>query len=167
MKGKFKAKAKTWGLGEASTGNKEVAVLFDILDEAAEFSALTWRGHFSDAAWERTVESLRICGWEGDDLTKLEGLDKNEVELVVEEEEYEGKTQTKVRWVNRIGSLNIKAPLEGDKLKSFAAAMQSKIRAFDASKGRKRTNATGAQPSTSPSHRSPEPPPLTDDNIPF
>jgi hypothetical protein len=167
MKGKFKARAKTglWGLGATSSGNKEVAVLFDILDESAEYSSLTWRGYLSDAAFERTIESLRICGWEGDDLSKLEGLDKNEVELVVEEEEYEGKIQTKVRWVNRLGSLSIKAPLEGDQLKSFAAAMQSRIRALDASKGKKTNGAS--KPSSPPPSGPPEPPPLTDADIPF
>lgn len=168
MKGKFKAKAKAWILGETSTGGEEIAVEFDVLTEGAEYSVLTWRGYFTDAAWERTIESLRHMGWKGDNLANLEGLDTNEVELVVEEEEYNGKIQTKVRWVNRASGLNVKAPLTEDRKRSFAASMKDKIRAMEAAKGNRNTATTQRQ-TQRPQLPSgpPEPPPIGDEDLPF
>lgn len=166
----YRGRGKEWTLSESQQGHPMAVVLFDILTEGAAESSLTWRGSFSEAAADRTIEALRHCGFEGDDLTQLTGLDKNEVELVVEDEEYEGKTYAKVQWVNKPRSLSVKNVLEGDKLKTFAAEMKARIRALDASNG-KRTSAPkpAATPSTGQSGglRRPEPPPLTDSDIPF
>lgn len=158
---KYVARAEQWGLGETDTGKEQVAVGFQILTQDADIPYITWHGYFTDKAADRTIESLRICGWEGDDLTNLQGLDKNEVELVIEDEEYDGKVRPKVRWVNRVGgSLALKAPLSGDKLKAFAASMRGQIRAYDAGTGRK------AAPKPRPPVTS-SAPPHTDDDIPW
>jgi hypothetical protein len=160
MKGKFRAKAKEWGLGESSTGKEQIAVSFDILTEGAEFSTITWYGYFTEDTWQRTLESLRIMGWTGTDFEQdLVGLDTNEVELVVAEEEFDGKVRTKVQWVNRVGGLNIKAPLTLERTKAFAATMRDRIKAFDATKG--------SRPAPKPAGRPPEPPPHNDADIPF
>lgn len=165
MQGKFRAKAKTWDLGETSTGKEQVAVEFQILTEGAEYSTITWYGYFTEDTWQRTIESLRYMGWKGENLEDLSGLDANEVELEVGEEEYQGKTQTKVKWVNRAGGLNLKAPLSPERKKSFAAQMSQKIRALDASQGNRKPSQNGVKP---PAAR-PEPPPHTDNdfNVPF
>lgn len=173
----YRAKAKEWTMAEASTGTVMIVVLFDILTEGAEEKSLTWRGYFGEKSTDRTIESLRHMGFEGDDLTQLEGLDRNEVDLTVEDEEYtdaesgEVKTSAKVQWVNKPKALSVKKVLEGDSLKSFAAQMKAAFRAVDASNG-KRTSAPpkpAATPSTGQSGglRRPEPPPLTDKDIPF
>jgi hypothetical protein len=158
---KVKARAREWDLGESSTGKEQIAVAFDILTEGFELSGITWYGFFTDDTWERTIESMRHMGWTGTDLEKIEGLNAKEVELVLEEDEYQGKTQWKVAWVNRLG-VNLKAPLSPDKRKTLAATMRDRIKGLDAAKGRKPTPTTartGALP--------PEPPPLTDADIPF
>lgn len=134
----YLAKAKSWQLGESSTGKERVEVVFEITTPDADLRTITWYGYFStEKLAARTVESLRICGWEGDDLTEMEGLNKNDVELVVADEEYEGKTYAKVQWVNRPGGMSMSAPLTGDRAKSFAASMRDRIRAMDAAKGKK------------------------------
>ena len=84
----YRGKAKEWTLSESSTGKVMIVVLFDILTEGASEKSLTWRGFFTEATTDRTIESLRAMGFEGDDLSQLVGLDKNEVDLVVEDEEY-------------------------------------------------------------------------------
>ena len=160
----YKAKAKQWALAESSTGKEQVAVLFEILTPDAAEKHLTWYGFFTEATADRTIESLRYCGWQGDDLLDLTGLDTNEVELVVEDEEYEGKINVRVQWINRVAALSLKVPLTGDKAKAFAAAMKGKIRALDAAGG-KRTPSKPA--SSSAPAGPPEPPPLTDADIPF
>ena len=172
----YRAKAKEWTLAESSTDKVMIVVLFDILTEGAAEKSLTWRGFFTEKTTDRTIESLRFMGFEGDDLSQLEGLDRNEVDLTVEDEEYtdketgEVKHSARVQWVNKPKSLAVKKALEGDSLKSFAAQMKAAFRAADAANG-KRTSAPkpAATPSTGQSGglRRPEPPPLTDSDIPF
>src|SRR5262249_16771388 len=53
-----------------------------------------YTGYFGPNSAERTIESIQLCGWEGDDVGEfadgeLHGLDTNEVEFVIELEEYE------------------------------------------------------------------------------
>lgn len=167
MQYRYTAKAKAWGLGETDKGTEEIAVEFEILTEGAHVERITWHGYFSDKTWERTVESLRYMGWEGNDLADVQGLDMNEVELVVEDEEYQGKVYAKVRWVNRMGGLAIKAPLTGDKAKAFAASMRDKIKALDASapKAKPAAKKTAPRPVAAPYGNSA--PAHTDDDLPF
>ena len=135
--GTFKAKAKTWTLAEASTGTLQVAVEFEFASDAdGTLERITWYGYLTDAAFNRTIEALRHCGWKGDDLSDLQGLDANEVELVLAEEEYKGHVNIRVQWVNKPGGLAVKAPLAADKAKAFAASMRDRIRGLDASKGK-------------------------------
>jgi hypothetical protein len=100
--GTYKARAKEWAFGLSQTGKEQIAITFDILDEEERGETITWYGYFSDAALNRTVEALHYCGWDGDNLEQIGHLKDHEVQLVVEDEEYEGKVRTKVRWVNAI-----------------------------------------------------------------
>lgn len=172
---KYRAKAKEWGLGQASTGTKQIAVNFEVTTPDATEKSFTWYGFFSDAAWERTYESLQHMGWEGEDPLELQnhggGLDKNEVELVIEDEEYpagSGKFSAKVRWVNKIG-VALNAPLQPADAAAFSAAMREKIRAKKAAVGQPVSAPKSAAKPPAPSQPAgpPEPPPLTDADVPF
>lgn len=172
MEGVYRARASSWGLGESKSGKEQLAIEFRLTDPEAPTKLITAFLFFTEKTFDRTIESLRHCGWQGDDLTNLSGLDANEVDLVLEEEEYEGKRQTKVKWINRCGGLTLKAPLSEDKARTFAASMRDRIRALDASAGRpaakpaaKATVTNFQKPATKGDPR-PEPPPITDD-IPF
>jgi len=50
---------------------------------------------------------------------------------VVEQDTYEGKTNARVRWINRPGGqgIKLKAPLEGAELEAFSARMSAKAAA--------------------------------------
>lgn len=180
---KYRARAKEWSLGYASTGTPQVAVYFEFLDEGVG-GGITWFGFLSEKALESTVRGLRNCGWEGDELADLTGLDKNEVELVVEMEEYNGQTRPKVRWVNRAGGAAVKNAMGEDEAKAFSANLRARIRAIDAQeKVKAKASGAAAAPTASrppapkmkaptPIKRStgaqaPEPPPHTDSDIPF
>lgn len=172
MERRYTARARAWGIGV--TNDKEtIGVQFQITTENAEFNHITWYGFFTEKTWERTIESLRYCGWEGDDIAELTdsrgGLDKNEVELVIDDEDYKGNLVAKVKWVNRVG-VALKAPLQGDRLKAFSASMRSQIRAKDASEGRKpapRSQPAGPRPTEAVRAEDFGPPPMSDDDIPF
>ncbi len=184
--GRFKARAIEGGLGESSEGNPQVGVRFTILDEEFHGEEITWFGSFSrnkgqgtKTPFERTIESLRACGWKGDDLSNLEGIDANEVSLVVEHDNYNGKILAKVKWVNRAGGLALKAPMSADKAKAFAAKMRGEViaasRAVAAAQGAPPASSAGRPPATRPqSHpnapgaEADAPPPYgAEDDIPF
>lgn len=116
--GRFRARAIEGAWGYTQNGNEQVAVLFKL--ETGR--NLTWYGYMSEKTHERTMNALITCGVT--DLETLEGLADNEVDLVVEHEEYNGKTTARVQWVNALGSggVAIKDKVEG----SEKAAMLAK-----------------------------------------
>jgi hypothetical protein len=142
-----------------------------------------WK-YFADGALAYTLEALRACGWRGDNPADITIADlANEVELVVQHEEYEGKWRAKVSFINPLGGGMVKAEkrLEGNNLKSFGAAMRAKIRALDGGQRPAPKPAQTGQPATSPQHTTrqaaPHPnapsggdwdaPPQADPDIPF
>lgn len=175
--GKYRAKATQWGLAKAGTGTPQVCVLFDLLDLPGQ--SITFYGSLTDASYERTVEGMRACGWQGIDLSDLAGLDTNEVQIVVKNEEYpegSGKWSTKVKWINSLGGLAMTAPIVGDDLRAFAAQMRGKIAALDPSKAKQQRTAQTARAAVP--QRQPQPPPRAvpdnfapppdgDDSLPF
>ena len=126
MKGKFRARAKEWGFGRTSKGNEHIAVLFEITAGELVSQTVSWRGFFTEQALDRTLESLRHCGWSSDSIVDLDGLEANEVEIVVDEEEYEGKIYSRVKWVNRATRLAFADPMDGAQLQAFAAKLRGK-----------------------------------------
>lgn len=167
--GKYKARAIAVALGVTSTGKEQIVVSFQVADTA---ETISWYGYFSERTWERTVESLRVCGWTGDDLTdfdggNLAGIDTHDVEIVVEEEaDMDGIPRARVRWVNMLrgSGISVKQPLAGSELKSFAAQMRGKIISLDKAK----PGAKPARPAPRPRARQAEPIEADiDDTMPF
>lgn len=162
--GIYRARAVAGQLGETSTGKEQVAVEFELMDsEGVIGPRITWFGYFTEKTTESTFRALRTCGWMGDDLSNLQGIETNEVSLVIQNETWEGKTRPKVQWVNAPGGngMGLKAPLAPDRAKSFAAKMRAAVRAFDVQTG------NGKRP-PAPKSRvggvlSPEPPPIAED----
>lgn len=127
--GTYRATAIRATLGESKTGKEFVAVDFELDDGAA--TQIQWRGFFTEKTADRTFESLRACGWKGDDLGDITFPDGNAVHLVIEDEEYEGKTHSRVQWVNAIRGPSVKGEMDANARKAFAAKMRGAIIAFD------------------------------------
>lgn len=114
--GTYTARASEVMLGTSKEkGTPFVGVMFTVTGGEYAGQKVKWEGWLTERTAERTIESLQHCGWTGDDLSELtkglQGLDQNEVELVVEMEPYDGpddakrgKSYPKVKWVNRAGS---------------------------------------------------------------
>lgn len=167
MSWKVKARARkdSWDLGKS--GDKEcIAVLFDYVDQNGEAGSIQWWGYFTEKTWERTLDSLRYMGWQSDDLGNLDGLDANEVELVLDEEEYDGKKRLKVQWVNRLQALYIKDPMDAQERVSFAARMRGRIAQHNQQNGGQRRAAAAPRNAAGGGGGFVGPPP-TDDDIPF
>lgn len=86
----------------SKSDNPQVRVEFEIDDGPEKGRRLSWWGNLSDAAFDRTKADLAKLGWKSETWNDVTGLITS-VEIVVEEEEYNGKTQSRVRWINEIG----------------------------------------------------------------
>ena len=140
--GTYKARATKALLAQVGA-NKTPAmqVVFQIIDEGpAHGDTIRWDGWLTDKTQERTIEALGHCGWTGDDISvyakegaPLQGMDLNDVELVVEMESYEKdgekKTAAKVQWVNRIGGrgLNVDNAMPEAEAVAFAQKMKGLV----------------------------------------
>ena len=107
--GRYTATAKTVDLGQsAEKGTPYVSILF----ETEQGEDLTAFLYLSDAALERTVRTLReVFGFNDDFGTVKEQVTGKQASIVVEAEEYEGKSRMKVKWINTVGGGSGK-PLE-------------------------------------------------------
>jgi hypothetical protein len=55
----------------ARTGSHHVVVMFEIVRGPYSGRKIPWFGFFTERSWERTLEGLRRCGFQGDDLATL------------------------------------------------------------------------------------------------
>lgn len=170
--GKFRARAVVGSaqLGVAGSGTEQVACQIELLEGPDKGAVLPWYGFFTPSTEERTLESLRYLGWEGDnilDLSTIGGPDAPDVIAVLEDEANDqGEVRTRVRWINKVGSGSlIKTQMAPDQAQAFAARMKGKVLALKQKSGapapssttRKPAPARGSMPQHAPAH--------TDDDI--
>lgn len=131
--GTYMARATGAELGYTSGGKEQLAIAFSLVDQPGQ--RITWYGGFSTeingnakkSPCERTFETLRTCGWQGDDLSDLSGIEENEVEIVIDiEADQNGVGRNRVKWVNAPGGGGpaMKNVMPPDQKKAFAAKMK-------------------------------------------
>ena len=168
QQGNHRARAEGCTFGAAKNGTEQVAVYFRTVDTGEQ---ITWFGYFSDKTMDRTLESLAACGW--DPNMGIEAADEavraNEVEIVVEHEDYEGRTRAKVRWVNKIGNARIEAIAPAQ-----AKSLEQRLRARALAMRQGKPAAAPAPQRQAPAGRSPsggrsfpQPTPPNDEDMPF
>jgi hypothetical protein len=136
--------------GYSSAGNEQIAVTFQLVDEPHAGQTITWFSSFaSDKATAITLRALRTCGWLGDNLADLEGIDASEVDLVCEEEEYEGERRLRVRWVNPPGGARLAQPMSEGERRAFAERMRGTVLAMDAKEGKAAASPLASRPRAS------------------
>lgn len=131
LAGTWPARAKEWELGLAKSGNEQIQILFQITEGPHQGKHITAYLSFAGGALDRTLESMRHCGWASDSLADIDTLGNNEVELVIEDEKYinddgEEKWVSKVRWVNRRSRLIVKNAMNAAQKAAFASKMMGK-----------------------------------------
>jgi hypothetical protein len=138
--GTYRARPLRGQLGMTGTGKEQVGVEWLLLDGT---NRRIWSYHFfsSDKAIEISMEALRNAGFRGNDLSDLSSLTHfddqptPECELVIQHEEYNGRTSAKVKFVNSGGGMGMSNPLDGNQARAFAARMRGAIAAFDQARG--------------------------------
>lgn len=129
--GRFEAKVVDYGLAETNDGTPQVVVMFNTVEEKPR--TITWYGILNAGkAQEIALKALLTMGLKGNDVAALEagkdtGLIDTEksVSITVENHVYNGKTQTRVSWVNplrsfradpqttaKVASLNLKGVIQ-------------------------------------------------------
>jgi hypothetical protein len=166
--GRYTARAVDAALGYTAGGKEQVAVAFQIIGGEHDGEALQWYGYFTEKTTERTIDSLRACGWTGDNIAQLDGISANEVSLVVvHEADQNGDMQVRVKWVNRAGSgaIQLKSRMDQGQALQFAQRMRGNVLAFDKQQvARTGGNGAAARPAQS-GNRAPAP--VDDDPLPF
>lgn len=159
--GKYIARASEAAWSESANGNFYMTIRFKVTQGNDTDATVTKRLHFTDAAYERSVVDLRTCGWQGEDPTaigpgNLDGLDFNEVSIVVEHEPYqdsntgEEKMAATVRWINDLSrsAKPLESRADAGKLRAFGAQLKARVRAMDAASRASGTQT--AQPARQP-----------------
>jgi hypothetical protein len=124
--GHYQAIAREWTFGKTSKGTEQIAILFEIAEGDEKGQRITWYGFFTEATYERTLDSLENAGWDGQSLKRLDGLGSRPCVIVVENETgQDGKTYPRVRWVNSLGGgLNVKEKMETHEVNSLEERMK-------------------------------------------
>ena len=146
-KGTYRARALDAALGITSTGKEQIGILFELADESAQ--RIMWFGYFTEQTLDRTVESLRHLGWQGDNLadfsTGLPADCTHEVEIVIDHEaDQTGELRARVRWINSGRGVAVKERLDDQAARSFGARMRARVAAIGT--GRPRETSRPAPP---------------------
>lgn len=119
--------------GRAKSGAEQIALTFAFIDGDGQPGASTieWVGGFgTDQSAEITIKALRACGWSGDDLLDLRGINEETVELDIAWDEYQGERRLRIKWINRPGSGRLQfRDLLDERAKQSLAARMRKIAA--------------------------------------
>lgn len=142
--GTYEAKVVDYGVAKTKKGDPMVMVRFAVYPSETSVSQnITWYGTFSSPkAQEITSEALAICGMKTKNFAELANgagsgvLDeKKVVSLTIVQEEWEGKTRTKVKYINQPGGSGFRDKMSkadaaqlfnGLNLAGVAAAAQKK-----------------------------------------
>lgn len=126
------------------------AVSFEVLNGPQAGQKISAFLYFGEKSAVRSMESLRACGFTGDDIDKFSDQAPDiECQIVVEHETYEGKTRAKVKWINKAGggAFSFEKPLAPNELRRFSAQFKGALKQIPAVAGKK---AERQQPSAAP-----------------
>lgn len=126
--GTYRVKAVDHKFSKTKTGTDNIIVLLEVVDGEHEGQRIVWYGYFTSKTTEFTIEALKLLGWDGEDLTTLDGLGEGVAEaVVINSTDQNGNPKLEVRYINAIGGgggkLRVKNVVEGDDLKALAAKL--------------------------------------------
>lgn len=156
-------------LVEARTGTPQVQIAFET-DDGDAISAFR---PCTEAAWEYTEQDLITCGWtpsehdyEFDQLDAEPSPCKDtRVQLVLIEEEYEGRVRIKVGFINAPGGM--RDPLEPEAAKALSDKIRSMVGVGKPSRTAKKKKTTTTKKKTTKSTNKKDNPPAADEDDGF
>lgn len=139
---KGRAIAGTEQYGQTKHGNDQIVLDLDLLEIGEKVSTFLV---FSDKSAPYSVERLRALGWNGNDLSNLTGIDRNEVAVEVKYEMYQGDEKMKVQILTG-GGVVLKDKLDDKGKKAFAARYAALAKSTPAPSAVAAAPARGALP---------------------
>lgn len=130
--------------GSTSNGNDQIVININLLDLGETVSTFLV---FSDKAAPWSMKRLRALGWTGSDLTNLEGIDSQDVDVEVKYEEYQGEMKMKVQIVAG-GTVTLENQFDDKGKKAFAAKFASLAKSTTPAKAAKPASRSDATPSS-------------------
>lgn len=123
--GTYRVKAIDHKFSKTKTGKDNVVVLLEVIEGECEGEQIIWYGYFTQKCADFTFDALKVLGWDGEDLTTLDGFGDGVAEaVIVNGTDQNGNHKLEVRYINSIGGgskLRVKNAVEGDDLKALAA----------------------------------------------
>lgn len=124
--------------GKSTAGNPQVGVRVQTIGGDLDGQYFTWYGPFTPDAEARTLDQLRIAGWNGDwdHLLDLPGLGETEFELQLEDQtdragqlvinQDTGEPYLRPTFINRIG-VAMKNVMDQQERAAFAAQLRARF----------------------------------------
>jgi hypothetical protein len=120
--GRFKGRGIAGSEQYGTSGENETLQIGVDVNVPALERSVTCFLYFSPAAYPYSIDRLRAMGWEGDDIRDLLGIDKNEIDVEIREEEYQGTKRWKVEIQSGPGKVQMKSQIgKDDFARRFAA----------------------------------------------
>ena len=126
------------GLGVASTGTEQIAVLFEYVKDG-EPRRITWYGSFTEKGMEWADKGLAAIGWDpvantyaynilnGDDPATNPIIGKKAKLVLDYDMDLDGNDRLKVKFVNSLGGgLGLKERMSAEDAQGFAARMRAR-----------------------------------------
>lgn len=170
--GRYVGRAMAWDLGSSTRGSDYICLRFEIMEGPEAGRSIRWNGYCTEKAIDRTMRTLRICGWKSDNIENLEGVQDNLVELVIDHRvSQDGKPFAEIKWVNSLNApLKLERPMDEGQRSMFVAKMKMYARQYPLVPGPPAREHDRAITQEQPAQREPgsddEPPPHTDADAP-
>lgn len=124
--GTYTAKLVSHAISETSKGDPQAVLTFSF-EAGGTTHQLNYYGSFSEKGAPHTIKALLVCGLKGQSPAGPLDVGR-EVSIVVDDEVgQDGKTRSKIRWVNAIGVA--KKAMPQDLAKSKLAALEGAVMA--------------------------------------
>ena len=112
--------------GDRENGNLELIVDFAIkFDDGVRVRSIPQ--YINASTLEFVIERLRACGWKGDDISNLAGVDANEIDIEVSVEEYQGKQRNKYNIMTGGGRFSVSRPVDPKMFNAKFAALRGAV----------------------------------------
>jgi hypothetical protein len=134
-------------LGESKSGTRFVRVPVTITEAGAQNGkTINWYGYLTEKTQDRTIEALEHCFGQNWDWEKI-NWEGTEVSVVVEQDDYNGKTSFKAKWLNNPNvARSDKDPVQTEAEKAEAKAKAAEIAKELAASMPRRTGSPVAAP---------------------
>lgn len=166
--GRYPAKPVDWGFSTTKEGLPQAMVLFEFAYEGS-MRRLAWFGSFKENSQEITLKALITCGCRTINEEEIaagvggKALDATkEVSITIGNHMYNGKTSSRIEWVNEPGGGGLRnsvAPTEVKKvLPQFGAWMKTQLQ---------QAGLEAGAPAAAPAAATPAAPPSSNLTVPF